>query len=1441
MADKVLIKKNYSIEDNNDYILVKEFLIVEGKDSNELVLKLVNATNENCRDVKFIVTQLDENGNEIEQSTFESRYMKNNANSEFVPKKAMTISKNCVDIVIDLAFAAFQTAYYFKGELNPITPDMRKNIESKDGNRAVHTKYFSKPILIAFTLIVALCSFIVFMITSIDDFRDSTIKFYYDNIEYSFVSRSDSGGTLQVVGLHENASSITIPDKVGNYDVVSIRDGAFKNKWNINSVNILGDLTIGNSAFSNCTGLSTVSMPNVTYIGNSAFSNCSMLLDVTLNNVEMIQPYAFANCKSLKSFSLNNDSKVVTLSGYILDQCTNLETVYINQEINKLQDYNYIFNNCYNVKNLKIDELGKNTIKMLFGYSISMRNLMLENIEIGVMKEISSSQFADLGSLKSVKIGELSSGRIGDNAFKGCYSLETVNINSNVSTIGASAFESTNITSFNFEGVQTIGSKAFLNSGLESADFSKSNLIRINPSTFENCQYLSSVIMNNEITIIGTNAFKGCANLESVKLSSRTVEISESAFYNCYELSAIELPSTLTKIGTRSFFNCSKLSDVYIPGSVQSISAYAFMSSGLVNLEIGDGVKQIYGSAFSNCNFLEELIIPNSIISIANGAFYNCISLKHVTAPFIGTTINEPTSLYSFFNNTVIQSINLTNCKYLASDCFKNCSSLEEVTILGDITTIPSYAFSGCSSLKSIDLPESITRIESYAFNDCSNLRSFILNENIEYIGSYAFADCLRLWEVFNYSDYNIVAGAQNSAAGYIGNYAIKVHDNEDSIPVVYEIIDSVYYFGYVDGNAYLLEYIPDTTNGEESENEVLEEETEAPALELPSNFLISSDIINVYKIHARSFYNQEIFSVRIPEGVTSIGNEAFGYCEPLELVYLPSTLESVYNNAFDGCETIYEVFNLTGKDLTIGSSDFGYVAENAIVIRTDYDDTPLITYATDQLEYRLDSNTYIAYVIGRGENVKTTLTFPTYLNSGSVTYHSIEIYKGAFSNTNYQSVEFSNLVTVVGDSAFRNCSDLTEVTFLNGCGLEKIGNEAFYNCYDLEIFELTSSAPLKTIGFSAFYNTDLEEIILPYSLSSIGSDAFFNCKLLTLVYNYSNLSISEGNSNYGYVAFYAFDVYASTTSANIIENGNFKFAKKNNIWYLINIDQEEFDDELIKLPDQISSGLSSSTTYRVWTKFYSDDNYYYDLYLPLTCSKIENGINCSIDNVYFKGSASQWNTNNYNHSNKFYYASIYYYGNCVHDYSTWTYVNGKISTARTTLSYSVYQDATCTESGINRGYCPECSYYEDMTISPTGHSFVDSVCSKCGAEKQELTDEIFNSSLFTNASSSPYTCTDGVIKSTNTKSYSSSSLTITANGKMVIEFIYNALLSYGDKVNIYVNGYLEEQTIYSSSYNDFKIELNYGDRLQISFQRGSNDSTSSYLEIKNMTIIYEK
>lgn len=73
--------------------------------------------------------------------------------------------------------------------------------------------------------------------------------------------------------------AVTIPAKLGGYDVTGVGAFLFQDDDGITSVTIPGTVTsIGESAFEGCAGLTTVTLPNsVTTIGADAFAGCSNL------------------------------------------------------------------------------------------------------------------------------------------------------------------------------------------------------------------------------------------------------------------------------------------------------------------------------------------------------------------------------------------------------------------------------------------------------------------------------------------------------------------------------------------------------------------------------------------------------------------------------------------------------------------------------------------------------------------------------------------------------------------------------------------------------------------------------------------------------------------------------------------------------------------------------------------------------------------------------------------------------------------------------------------------------------------------------------------------------------------------------------------------------------------------------------------------------------
>ena len=176
---------------------------------------------------------------------------------------------------------------------------------------------------------------------------------------------------------------------------------------------------------------------------------------------------------------------------------------------------------------------------------------------------------------------------IGNYAFDGCSSLESITIPDSVTEIGDSAFywclSLTNVTIG--EGVTSIGEDAFWG-----------------------CSSLTSITIPDSVTEIGEGVFSGCSSLESVTIPDSVTSIGEDAFWGCSSLTSITIPDSVTSIGEEAFWGCSSLASITIPNSVTWIGDSAFYNcESLESTTIGEGVTWIGDYAFEYCTSLAEV------------------------------------------------------------------------------------------------------------------------------------------------------------------------------------------------------------------------------------------------------------------------------------------------------------------------------------------------------------------------------------------------------------------------------------------------------------------------------------------------------------------------------------------------------------------------------------------------------------------------------------------------------------------------------------------------------------------------------------------------------------------------------------------------------------------------------------------------------------------
>lgn len=231
--------------------------------------------------------------------------------------------------------------------------------------------------------------------------------------------------------------------------------------------------------------------------------------------------------------------------------------------------------------------------------------------------------------------------------------------------------------------------------------------------------------------------------------------------------------------------------------------------------------------------------------------------------------------------------------------------------------------------------------------------------------------------------------------------------------------------------------------------------------------------------------YNEEIRSIRVNEGVTSIGNFAFMDLPYLANVKLPSTLTTLGGYAFWGCTSL--------KNITLPESVSKLGIGTFMQCGLTYINLPWrITSIPDQcfnICGNLQSISFSPNISRIGDKAFAQCQMMQYISLPA----SLEtIGNSAFYYTGLKSVVIPKIVQGIGEAAFYQ-SKLESVTF-EGCP-EQIGQQTFTYCQNLT--EVILPDGFTTIPYAGFMMcTSLTDIVLPSSVTNIESAAFMYCPI---------------------------------------------------------------------------------------------------------------------------------------------------------------------------------------------------------------------------------------------------------------------------------------------------------------------------------------------------------
>ena len=603
-----------------------------------------------------------------------------------------------------------------------------------------------------------------------------------------------------------------------------------------------------------------------------------------------------------------------------------------------------------------------------------------------------------------------------------------------VTTLGTNfATNNTNITKVTIPGtIKDIPSESFSYcSSLEEVNFNE-GLLTIGQDAFERCSKLKKVAFPKTLTTIDRYAFYYATSLYQIFIPKSVTTINQYAFsyigskpYACIE--AQELPSGWSSDWASSV--------TYYLGSIKIVDTdeYTYVYRSLY----GDKTASILRLTEATSELL-DFTVPTQIedatdIRVAPYLFQSNKYIRNVD--LTGVTRIGSSAFESCSNlQTVTFSESLT---LIGSNAFQYCSSLKEVDLPNGLTEIGSSAFYSCSALTYIYIPASVVTIGNYAFYSCNSSTIYTGAHTAgsgwseTYKGSQmTYVDFVSLSET---EDFTYVKQS------YLGDERITLTGVKDSAKLKKNIVIPNEIEGISDIRIgtkifYQLTNLVSIDLG--------------PVKSIPSNcFQYCSNLETVIlhegltTINSYAFSNcPKLSSINIPSTLTTIGRFAFDYCSSLGEIYIPISVTSIGSYAFADTGSLSILMESSIKQSGWEDNWYGSYQTNRQFIY-DYVSSGTI----GDFRYAKTSNgvTDNIYILGlTKESTNLNLVVPDQIEGIT----NIKIAAYAFNtNSNIKTVDLGNSVISVLTYAFGSCTSLAQVIIPASCSVIKV--DAFYQC----------------------------------------------------------------------------------------------------------------------------------------------------------------------------------------------------------------------------------------------------------------------------------------------------------------------------------------------------------------------------------------------------------
>ena len=630
----------------------------------------------------------------------------------------------------------------------------------------------------------------------------------------------------------------------------------------------------------------------------------------------------------------------------------------------------------------------------------------------------------------------------------------------------------------------------------------------------------------DDVEIIATKAFARSETLHSVTLNEGLTTIGQDCFDKSHYLSgSITIPSTVTSLGGSAFTQLPNLKEITFAATDLSdyrgsLSNNTEPITGIQKVTFADGTKEIPAKT---CNYLYQLktvVFPDTVEVINANAFSQCKALESIELPE-NAALKEIQN--NAFTNANIKSITIpNNVTKIGDSAFLGCSQLENITITpkSKLQSIGTNALCA-TKVKSLYIPKGVTSWGQYAFGGNAELTAVDLtaNNNTVTSGGSAFWTT-RHGGHENESDYALrvyylssedAKDALGSNAGY-SIYAVTNGGTFKTLPegnttlAEPEKVGHKFAGWYTDaactdgkeltaapqaGQTYYAKWTVADTDmvaggycGEELTWKLYKNNTDATN---PTYKLVIKGTGEMYDYAVRGSniapwrldplkMCENITEISLPEGITSIGNNAF-LKAGISTLTIPNGVTSIGENAIWNCVDPTDG-NVSNVDITLPSS-LKEIKTTGIfgkfTLNLNNENTSFVTTGGGKILYTKDKTKLI----------QVSQDYAT------------------------DNLVIPDTVTEIGDFALHSCDGITGAVTLPE-NVKSLGKEAFFRT---NITAIVLNSALEKIDKSAFRQvaTLTGDLVIPKNVKEIGDSAFVGTGLTTVTFENGIENINVG------------------------------------------------------------------------------------------------------------------------------------------------------------------------------------------------------------------------------------------------------------------------------------------------------------------------------------------